>query len=103
MITTEQRQQIIRGLIDTWDYIGADVLNGIAMEKVGFAKYVRMTGQQQQRANESVTMPQADVVCVVTDNWYGSDKKHGELWSGLSEKEKASIKKEAFPFKHYGY
>lgn len=103
MLTTDVRKKIIRELINTWDYIGADVLNSVAMEKVGWVTYNKMTPIQQQRANESVTMSHVEVVCVVVDNWYGTDKENGELWSGLSNKEKDSIKKEAFPFKHYGY
>ncbi len=103
MLTKEVRKQVIREFVNTWDYIGADVLNSVAMEKVGYAEYNKMNPIQQQRANESVTMSQLEVVCVVVDNWYGKDKENGELWSGLLEKEKVSIKKEAFPFKHYGY
>ena len=103
MVTSEQRKQIIRGLVDTWDYIGDDILQNIAMEKVPWEKWNRMSWDQRHRAAEAVTMKQADVVCVVTDNWYGKAKENGELWSGLSDTEKASIKKEAFPYKHYGY
>jgi len=103
MITPEQRKQIIRGLIDTWDYIGDDILRNIAMENVGFAKYDKMSWDEKQWATNAVTMKQEDVVCVVTDNWCGKAKENIEVWLGLSEKEKAEIKKEAFPYKHYGY
>ena len=102
MITPEQRKQIIRELIETWDYIGGDILQNIAMEKVGWVNWDCLSDKQRWKAAEAVTMKQADVTCVVRDNWCGKIS-NDHIWFKLPETVKDAIAKEAFPYKYYGY
>jgi hypothetical protein len=83
-LTIEQRKIAVRAISDTWNAIGADVLNAVAEEK-------------NLRNRESATMPTEDVIEVVLD------ADHVKTYGGDSYELKKELGREAFPYDTCGW
>jgi hypothetical protein len=98
-LTIEQRKIAVRAISDTWNAIGADVLNAVAEEK-------------NLRNRESATMPTEDVIEVVLDADHVLTYGHIEdpevlrlfkTYGGDSYELKKELGREAFPYDTCGW